>query len=330
MSSVESVRVSLGTAGVLGLLRLQSNAEPTTAYLMTYTQGSCRANCGFCPQASGSSSTRNMLSRVVWPDFSFGTFLEKAVPCLLGGKFQRICIQALNYPKFVDDVTQIAHSILSKAWVPISVSCPPIGRKEMEHLKEIGVERIGIPIDAATPELFERMKGSLAKGPYHWDSHFEALKAALAVFGRNKVSTHLIVGLGETERDIVEVVQNLSEMGVNPGLFAFTPVKGTRLEKSKRPEIGQYRRVQVARYLIMQGTSSVQLMTFEDDGRIMDFGTSPDVLHKTILLGYPFRTSGCPGCNRPFYNESPRGPLYNYPRDLNHEETEKALREIAI
>ena len=38
-----------------------------------------------------------------------------------------------------------------------------------------------------------------------------------------------------------------------------------------------------------------------------------DLLRETVKTGIPFMTSGCPGCNRPYYNERPSGPLYNYP-----------------
>ena len=329
LQSVKRIRVSVGTAGVLGLLKLHSDAEPTTAYVMTYTFNRCRANCGFCPQARGSTSNKDKLSRVVWPDFEFGLFMEKAVPSMREGKFCRLCIQALNYPDFMEDVFQISSSILSQVDIPISVSCPPTGKLEMERLKQIGVDRIGIPIDAATQEIFDRVKGVLAGGPYRWESHFLALRSAVEVFGRDKVSTHLIVGLGETERNMVEAIQRLSGMGIDPSLFALTPVKGTKLETSKRPSISHYRRVQVASYLIMQGLSSAKLMKFDSNGKIIDFGTTPEVLHQTLSQGYPFKTTGCPSCNRPFFTESPRGPIYNYPRDLNEAEKRKSLQEMA-
>lgn len=74
---VKKIRVSIGTAGVLGLLKLHSDAEPTTAYLMTYTQRNCRANCAFCPQARQSSSSKELLSRVVWPAFPLALVVER-------------------------------------------------------------------------------------------------------------------------------------------------------------------------------------------------------------------------------------------------------------
>jgi len=41
--------------------------------------------------------------------------------------------------------------------------------------------------------------------------------------------------------------------------------------------------------------------------------------------GEAFQTSGCPGCNRPYYNERPGGFIYNYPRPLSAAETAAAL-----
>jgi biotin synthase len=314
---LETIRVSIGTAGLLGLLRLHCDAEPTAAYLMTYTVGSCRANCAFCPQARQSTSSKRLLSRVVWPDFPFGVVVEAIESRAGEGKLLRVCVQSLNYPGFSKDASVIASAISSKTSVPISVSCPPMTKREMEQLRLAGVERIGLPLDGATPEVFSKIKGASVKGPYRWETHFKALNDALDIFGVNNVSTHIIVGLGETERDIVEITQKLHDIGVSPSLFAFTPIRGTKLGSLKRPGIGKYRRVQLARYLISKGISSANSMQFSNKGRILDFGVRSNVVDQLISLGDPFMTAGCPGCNRPFYNESPRGPIYNYPRPLS-------------
>ncbi|MEM4243701.1 MAG: radical SAM protein, partial [Candidatus Bathyarchaeia archaeon] len=44
----------------------------------------------------------------------------------------------------------------------------------------------------------------------------------------------------------------------------------------------------------------------------------------------PFLTSGCPACNRPFYNEKPSGPIYNYPRAVRSEEIKMIKRELSL
>jgi biotin synthase len=327
---IEKIRVSVGTAGVLGLLRLHSDVEPTTAYLMTYSPDGCSGNCAFCPQARESSSSKELLSRVVWPDFPFKTFLEKLKPAAKSGKLHRICVQTINYGHFLRDTSDIISAILSEVSVPVSVSCPPIAKKHMENLKKIGVERIGIPLDGATREIFNKVKGKTVSGPYRWESHLKGLRDALDVFGNNKVTTHIIIGLGETERDAIEIIQSLHDMGVNSSLFAFTPIKGTKLEELGPPKPSQYRRVQLARYLIVQGSSSAQSMRFDSEGRVIDFGINKDEVDLFVSNGDPFMTAGCSGCNRPFYTESPKGPLYNYPRALSDAEKRKVIDELQI
>ncbi len=83
------------------------------------------------------------------------------------------------------------------------------------------------------------------------------LNEALEVFGKGNVSTHVIVGLGETEKEAVEVIQRCVDMGVLPALFAFTPVRGTALEAKSPPKLESYRRVQLARYLIVNGKARI-------------------------------------------------------------------------
>jgi biotin synthase len=113
-------------------------------------------------------------------------------------------------------------------------------------------------------------------------------------------------------------------IGVYPSLFAFTPISGTALEFSLPPSLSQYRRIQLAHYLIVEGKTRYENMDFDRHGRIVDFGVSKEILHQAIESGIPFITSGCPNCNRPYYNEKPGGPLYNYPCMP----MEKEIREI--
>ena len=47
-------------------------------------------------------------------------------------------------------------------------------------------------------------------------------------------------------------------------------------------------------------------------------------------LAQAFQTSGCPGCNRPYYNERPGHVPYNYPRPLNADEAAEALRATGL
>jgi len=320
--AINQIRVAFGTGVLLGLWKGQLAAAPTTAHLLTYHEGKCSANCKFCPQARESNAEPELLSRVVWPRRE----LEKVIAALNEhhSKFERICVQAVNYPDVADDLCELVTKINGVCDLPISVSCQPLTAGDVERLADAGAERISIALDAATPKIFDRIKGNGAGGSYTWQGHLRALDEACTILG-DRVSTHLIVGLGESELEMARAIQFLHDRSITVGLFAFTPILGTPLADRPQPDLASYRRIQLARHLIVNGLSKVEQMHF-DGSQISDFGLGHDVLRKTIDSGEPFRTSGCPGCNRPFYNESPRGPIYNYPRKLTSEEI-TAIRE---
>ena len=322
----EKIRVSLGSAIILKLLEGKLDAMPTTAYLLTYRRGKCTANCGFCPQARGSHGRADMLSRVSWPVFLTRHMLDGIESTVEDGKIRRVCLQALNYPEVFADLLAFVKAICSRAKVPVSISCQPLNSENMRRLAEAGAERIGIPLDACTEKLFDKVKGRFVGGPYVWREQIDLLSEAVKIFGKGKVSTHLIVGLGETEKEMVETTQKCVDMGVLPALFAFTPISGTVLEDNPQPPVPAYRRIQLARHLIFHGTVRSDDIRFDKKNRVRDFGADREVLTGIIRTGEPFLTSGCPNCNRPYYNEKPSGPIYNYPRPLAKEETAQIMK----
>jgi biotin synthase-related radical SAM superfamily protein len=324
------IRVSVGSAIVLGLLEGKLNAEPTTAYFMTYKAGKCTANCGFCPQARSSRSKAELLSRVTWPAFPTSSVLQKLAISVEKGKIMRVCVQALNYPDVIAHLAALVAAVSQHAKVPVSVSCQPLNSENMRCLAEAGAERIGIAVDAATEKLFSEVKGASADGPYTWENQFKQLREAVEVFGKGKVSTHLIIGLGETENDAVSLIQRCVDMGVSPALFAFTPVRGTKLETKPQPPVESYRRIQLARYLIVNGHARSEDMRFDGVGCLTDYGVEEETLACIVESGRPFLTSGCPNCNRPFYNEKPSGPIYNYPGSIRHAELSEIKKQLGL
>jgi biotin synthase-related radical SAM superfamily protein len=324
------IRVSVGSAIVLGLLEGKLNAEPTTAYFMTYKAGKCKANCSFCSQARSSHSKAELLSRVTWPPFPTSSVLQKLAISVEKDKIMRVCIQALDYPDVFKHVTTIVTAIKHHTKVPVSVSCQPINNENMRCLAEAGAERIGIALDAATKKLFSQVKGAEANGPYTWENQFKQLSEAVEIFGKGKVSTHLIIGLGETENDAVNLIQRCVDMDVSPALFAFTPVRGTKLETKPQPPVELYRRIQLARYLIVNGHARAENMRFDGAGCLADYGAEEETLAWTVESGRPFLTSGCANCNRPFYNEKPSGPIYNYPRSISQAELSEIKKHLGL
>jgi biotin synthase-related radical SAM superfamily protein len=315
---------------VLELLQGKLDAAPTTVYLMTYRKGKCIANCGFCPQARESRGRADMLSRISWPAFPTYKILDGIVETVKDSRIKRVCVQALNYPQVFTHLLALVKAINQRVNVPISISCQPLNSANMRQLAEAGVERIGIPLDAATEELFDKVKGLSAGGPYRWENQFMLLNEAVDVFGKGKVSTHLIVGLGETEKEMVKTIQKCVDTGVLPALFAFTPIPGTALENNAQPQMQTYRRIQIVRHLILNEITRYEDVRFDAEDCISDFGVEKEALLRILQAGTPFLTSGCPNCNRPYYNEKPSGPIYNYPRSISPKELSEIKRQTGL
>jgi len=320
----EYIRVSVGTAAVLGLRQMQMDAIPTTAYLMLYTEKKCFGNCGFCPQARESEARSDALSRIFWPKFELSELKRAFEKLEVSKQFKRICVQAINYVGFFDDLAGIVKT-LNGLQIPISVSVHPLTEQQMKNLRELGVNRIGIPFDTATQEIFYKVKGKGAKGPYKWEKYLESIEKARSIFGSNNVSTHLIIGLGETDYEAIKFMQDSIDSQVLVALFTFTPIKGTTFEANSRPNLFKYRKMQLARYLLLNKISHLNKFTFNEAGNLVSFGLEKEKIDDIIRSGMPFLTSGCPGCNRPYYNERPGETLYNYPRSLSSEEIDKII-----
>jgi biotin synthase len=112
---------------------------------------------------------------------------------------------------------------------------------------------------------------------------------------------------------MLEVCQRVKDLGGHNHMFAFFPERGSLMEDWPAVDRAQWRRVQLARFIIDFCNGRIADMRFDDAGRVVDFGVDADDLEALIATGKPFRTSGCPGkdddqvsaCNRPYGDSSP-------------------------
>lgn len=310
-------KLSAGTASVLGKKRIKNAAPPTTAYIML-GEG-CRNHCGFCAQSGTGKRKRDYLSRISWQ----GIPGEEAVPALRGayaeGTIKRICLQVVDSENSRETTLEALNQLQKANLGAVCVSQNLQTAGQVRELLAAGAEKICIAIDAATPDIYRRVKGG------NWESKWKLLTECVRLFP-GRISTHLIIGLGENERQAVEFIAACCQQGITVGLFAFTPLPGTALAAAEPPAIGQYRRVQVAYYLLSKGYGQ-EVIRYTGD-QITDIAVADIGL--LLLDGRAFETTGCPDCNRPYYNERPGGIMYNYPRPLTAAETEQAIRESGL
>ena len=125
-----------------------------------------------------------------------------------------------------------------------------------------------------------------------------------------------MVGMGETEQEILACIQRTRDLGGRTHLFSFFPEHESLLSERQPPPISTYRRIQLGRWLIDGGLTRLERMRFDGHDRVTDFGVE---IEQFVDSGEPFMTSGCSGndgtvaCNRPFANERPGEEIRNYP-----------------
>ncbi|MGW9032138.1 MSMEG_0568 family radical SAM protein [Streptomyces sp. NPDC055722] len=110
--------------------------------------------------------------------------------------------------------------------LPIQVQCEPPGDLAwIRALHDAGATSIGIHVESLDDAVRRRWmpgKSTVTMAEYEaaWDE-------AVRVFGPNRVSTYLLVGLGEDPDELIADTGKLIERGVYPFVVPFRPMSGT-------------------------------------------------------------------------------------------------------
>jgi biotin synthase len=348
MRSPEYVQMSTAAALTLGIMSGKMHRCECTRclnLLLTYPEG-CRANCAYCGLARHREAERDYADRnfirVDWPAVPLDTTIDIVARDADRSPFHRMCISMITHPRSDKDTVTVL-----KKWteridpktIPVSILSNPttMRRDDVKRLRELGADIFTVALDAATPEIFDRTRGKGVQSPHSWRKYWEILMDARDIFGPQKFGAHIIVGMGETEHDVLTLVQNLVDLGGHSHMFCFFPEKGSLMDHLPATPRDQWRRVQLARYLIDYRGVRVEQMRFDDRGRVIDFGLPQGELDDIVAEGIAFRTSGCPGkfrddvsaCDRP-YGDSPPSNIASYPFQPNKTDLRRIRRQLPI
>jgi lipoyl synthase len=321
MRSPEYVQMSTAAAITLGLIAGRMHRTACTHclnLLVTYPEG-CRANCAYCGLARHREEARDFAARnfirVEWPSARYDEVIERVKAGDDRGQFQRMCISMITHPRSNDDTFLLLERWTREVpWVPVSILSNPstLAKQDLQRMKRMGADIFTVALDAVTPHIFDRTRGKGVDSPHRYERYWRAIEWAAEVFGPQRFGAHLICGMGETERELLEVAQKIRDLGGHNHLFAFFPERGSLMEDWPPVERARWRRIQLARYLIDYRGKRIDDMMFDEHGTVAAFGVSDAELEAIISSGKPFRTSGCPGrqddvsaCNRPYGDSSP-------------------------
>ncbi len=342
-NKISSLYIRTSLAGVM-MLKLMGGRFFRDAYprclnlLLSYEEG-CYGSCAYCGLSfsrSGNFGEKTFI-RVDWPLYPFDEILRRIIR--YESKIKRICISMINHPYAYKDLLEIGRKLRKITSIPLSALISPmcINKDKLITIKENGFDILGVGLDAPSKRVFEKRRGSGVKASLRWERYVETLIDGVEIFGDEKVSCHIVVGLGETDKELVDIFFFLKRNKIMCHLFSFTPEKGTVLEKRRTPSMKRYRRIQLIRYMVEKNhILSEKDIRFDNKGRISSINIDPQIIHDLILTGKPFMTSGCPdlsgelACNRPFAHTRPGKPFRNYPFLPQQDDIGRILKEIRI
>lgn len=341
--SPEHVRISTAAAMALGMKggRLYRDAECGCINLIQNYPEGCYANCAYCGMARERPGMpeENSFIRVAWPLYSTAEVVERIAAREAAGEVGRVCISQVHerraYPDLLTIVDQV-HAAAPQVPLAALVSAELLDEEKLYELRARGVDTIGIGLDGASQTIFDQTRGKGARGPHTWAGHWRVARMARAIFGPLKVNLHVIVGLGETDRELVELFYQLRDEQIACYLFAFNPEPGTALQHAPRAPLARHRRVQLAKFLIEERGLARGAIHFDDSGAITGIAAPADLVEAAIDSGEPFMTDGCPDrhgamtCNRPYGSYRPGEPFRDYPFTPGADDVATIRGEMAI
>ncbi len=175
---------------------------PEQAFFNLDTQ--CIYHCRFCT----SPALEKKLTKGLDPD---------KVVAMVRGLSQREDLRAVAFTAAVvkdpqSTVDKLAY-VISKVReflpdIPIGVEPYIDTWEQIDQLKKAGADEIKLNIETFDREIFQKVCGEL-----DLDHILETITYAVRVFGRGKVTSNIIVGMGETDANILQGVQELASRG---------------------------------------------------------------------------------------------------------------------
>jgi radical SAM protein (TIGR04043 family) len=123
-------------------------------------------------------------------------------------------------------ISRCADAIKQASGMPIQVQFePPDDLAVLDHVRDAGVDAVGIHIETFDPTVLARV--APGKAQCGVEGYFRVWERAVEVFGRGRVTTYVILGMGERRELTLDGCRRAVEMGVYPFVVPLRPVPGS-------------------------------------------------------------------------------------------------------
>jgi radical SAM protein (TIGR04043 family) len=176
---------------------------------------------------------------------------EQTIPVKTPAQLAEVCTAARDYDHAVDVtlttgslnrrdrgaiyISRCAAAIKEACGLPIQVQFePPDDLRVLDEVRRAGVDAVGIHIETFDPDVLARV--AAGKAQCGVEGYFRTWERAVEVFGRGRVTTYVILGMGERRELIEDGCRRAIEMGVYPFVVPLRPVPGTLLADAPTPD----------------------------------------------------------------------------------------------
>ena len=143
-------------------------------------------------------------------------------------------------------VARCGQAVHEASGLPVEVQFEPPGDLAViDQVRDMGIASVGIHVETFDPQVLARV--APAKARTGIAGYFRAWERAVSAFGEGRVSTYVILGMGEDPDLIVEGCRQAIDIGVYPFIVPLRPTVGSLMEDLGAPSPGYcetiYRRV---------------------------------------------------------------------------------------
>jgi radical SAM protein (TIGR04043 family) len=151
-------------------------------------------------------------------------------------------------------VAECGRAVKEASGLPVEVQFePPHDLAVLDRVHDAGVDAVGIHVESFDPEVLAHV----APGKFRTgiETYFRTWERAVELFGEGRVSTYVILGMGEDPDVTAAGCKRAVDMGVYPFVVPLRPVAGSLMEDVLPPTAEYTERVyrKVAGYLEERG-----------------------------------------------------------------------------
>jgi radical SAM protein (TIGR04043 family) len=131
-------------------------------------------------------------------------------------------------------VARCGKAVKEAAGLPVEVQFePPRDKTVLDQVHDMGIDAVGIHIESFDPAVLARV----APGKFRTgiDTYFRTWEQAVRLFGEGRVSTYVILGMGEDPELTVEMCRRAVDIGVYPFVVPLRPVAGSLMQDVPAP-----------------------------------------------------------------------------------------------